>query len=331
MKVHQMLDKRRQYTPHTVGVEVECMYRGELDFGLAHWDKVGDGSLRGDGIEFVLSRPTDRADLAPKLDELYDAIGEIDVYDGERTGIHVHINVLEMEMKHVFNFITLYHLLERPLVSLSGPHREGNLFCLRGCDAEDIYRRVAMSMRGKYDLFDSIMTDEVRYYSLNLKALCEKGTLEFRSMNSPCDRDKLEEWIDILLELKEAAKTFDSPSEIVGSFSQLDLVPFVKKVSPLLYKAVDVSSYIKSVIEDMRNVQEYAFSKISRDFLEGGVDNEDEEDYNQVPPAEQPRDRDIRVEGVKWDIDKVNINKPIVWEEEEADEEEEDEEDYDED
>ena len=102
------------HTKGEVGLEIEMEGTNlHIDEDLGFWRGEADGSLRGDeSIEYVLRKPVPRNQVAKALDELYVALREqeatIDMT--HRTSVHVHINVQQLEVNEVYNFICLYLL-----------------------------------------------------------------------------------------------------------------------------------------------------------------------------------------------------------------------------
>src|SRR3546814_10984266 len=65
----------------------------------------------------------------------------------------------------------------------------------------------------------SLHSDNLRYASMNVKALGDYGSLEFRAMRGTRDMDLIYSWAENLLHLREFAKQFDNPAEIADTFS----------------------------------------------------------------------------------------------------------------
>ena len=95
-----------------------------------------DGSLRGEALEYVFKKPEsiERADKLVKMLCLKLNTKTSEARITERCGIHVHVNVQNLDVKEMWNFVTLYYLYEEVLVRYCGKEREGSLFCLRAKD-----------------------------------------------------------------------------------------------------------------------------------------------------------------------------------------------------
>ena len=183
------------------------------------WREEDDGSLRGDGVEYVLRRPCSRDKVDSVLEELSDHFEarnwEID--DSDRCGVHVHINCQDLEVTQVFNFIVLYLIVEDALTRYCGEDREGNLFCLRARDAAVIIDLVGQAM--KDDDLRSFNDQGMRYSSMNLASLGKYGSLEFRALKTPTNLMEIRTWVQMLLAVKDASLKYEMPSQILNDLS----------------------------------------------------------------------------------------------------------------
>jgi hypothetical protein len=206
-----------------VGVEIEIEGRHlRALHDLTGWRTEGDGSLRGDeSIELVLRKPCKRENIARYLKRVSDAAQKpgVIVEDSGRAGVHVHLNVQELDITQVYNVLCAYMIFEDALIEYCGADRVGNLFCLRVRDADyllDLLRDAVVEKN-----FHVLQDDVVRYASVNVCALSRYGSLEFRAMRSTTDHEKIQNWINMLLSIRDWAVTFNNPQEIVESFSLL--------------------------------------------------------------------------------------------------------------
>lgn len=213
-----------------VGIEVE-MEGINLPDAPMGWRRDDDGSLKGaENAEYVMRKPVPADQLRPLLERLTKALNrnEAEVVDTVRAGIHVHINVQELNELEVFNYATLYMIFEPLLIKYCGKGREGNLFCLRVQDAPWIVTALQVAaMRRRYL---QLIDDNLRYSSMNVKALGQYGSLEFRAMRSTTDVDRIVNWADLLLRLREASKKFTDPKDIINSMSVDGVGAFIHKV-----------------------------------------------------------------------------------------------------
>lgn len=269
-------------TKGDVGVEIEVEGKSLPKAFDRYWRVEADGSLRGeDNAEYVLEKPMTLRQVKLALSHLnmqYKKNNSV-VDDTVRAGVHVHINVQQLNIVELYNFMTLYLTLEELLVKFCGPYREGNLFCLRACDAEWLLFRLSEAARTRQ--FRRILTDDnLRYGSMNVKALGTYGSLEFRAMRGTRDLNLIHKWANILVDLREAAKKFTDPKDIINSYSEGDYVAFLNKClgeHVELFKNYD--NVPKMLNDGMRRAQDIAFCCDWQQFFQEEI----------VPPVPAPR------------------------------------------
>ena len=256
----------RLFTEGDVGIEVE-VEGYNLPVTQKYWKMEDDGSLRGESKEYVLKKPMplSQARLALKyLGVMYNKHGSV-VHDSVRAGVHVHINVQKLNIVELYNFMTVYIILENLLTKYCGESREGNLFCLRTGDAEYLLYQLVEVARSRR--FKALVTDDLRYASMNVKALGTYGSLEFRAMRGTRDLDAIYIWTEVLLNLREVAKTFQSPCEVVSNFSEGSAQAFVDRC---LGKHTGLftahTGWEKDVVAGMRRAQDIAFATDWEEF-----------------------------------------------------------------
>jgi hypothetical protein len=187
-----------------------------------------DGSLRGESIELVLKAPAPRHLVPVRLKKMKEMVEGCVIKDTGRAGIHIHVNIQELTPREYTQFLVLYLIFEEVLVDWCGNDRVGNLFCLRASDANyglQIIRSIIQSWA-----FRDLDTDNIRYASVNLKATATYGSIEFRALRSTVDTDVIQTWVDILLNLKDEAKKYESPPDIVEELSVLGVEGFFNKI-----------------------------------------------------------------------------------------------------
>jgi len=212
-----------------VGIEVE-VEGSNLPSQIPGWRTTSDGSLRGESHEYVLEHPVERSEVDKVLNALALAYKKRKtvVNDSDRAGIHVHVNMQDYTITKTFNTIILYLLFEDIYSHYCGPSREGNLFCLRIRDAEYLLELLETSVATNN--FDILNTDDIRYASINLKALAVYGSLEFRTLRGTADTKRIANWVDMLLLLKDRAMMFDNPLTILDKLSEEGTGPFAHRI-----------------------------------------------------------------------------------------------------
>ena len=211
-----------------MGVEVELENINPSRNGSLppSWRTVGDGSLRGDGMEFVLREPMFGQDLVEALQGLYEHLGkkQKNFRISERTGIHLHMDMRECSMEEVRKFLLVYTVMERLLFKYSGITREQSIFCIPIHKSEyylDMYHM--LGQRGS--TVHSFLQRYHRYASLNLNALLRFGSVEFRHMPTSSDVGEIIRWINVV----QSIKKFTSSTSLTG----LSLLARIEKYDPV--------------------------------------------------------------------------------------------------
>lgn len=221
--------KQQLKTSGDLGVEIE-VEGVNLPDAPPGWRREEDGSLRGiENAEYVFRKPATLAKAQEALLALDAAYKECKtkVDDSVRAGIHVHVNVQDLSLIELFNFVTIYLVLEEILVDHCGEGRQGNLFCLRAMDAGYLIHTLRKVVAKKS--FRELGIDDLRYSSMNVKALTTYGSLEFRAMRGTADMERVFNWAKLLLNLREVAKTFHDPKAVIQGFSEGEARGFVER------------------------------------------------------------------------------------------------------
>lgn len=210
---------RVRNTAGDVGIEVE-VEGTNLPHIDEYWNVTHDGSLRGEALEYVFKRPLELSKAKEALDYLGHHLSKkgVSVLDSGRCGVHVHVNCQKLNIVELYNFFTLNFILEDLLTAFCGESRVGNLFCLRAKDAEYLIEQLSTAAETK-DFRPIFASDDLRYAAMNVKSLPQYGSLEFRAMRGTTDPDLIYKWASILVHLREVAKTYPHPAEIVMEMS----------------------------------------------------------------------------------------------------------------
>lgn len=196
-----------------LGVEVE-VEGNNLPHLNNDWRTERDHSLRGESNEYVMREPRSLEDTHTCLQNLEKALkdNKATFNNSVRAGVHVHVNVQDLDIVEMYNMMTIYYIVEEILVNYCGCTREGNLFCLRATDAEyqiDVVEK-AISSKSLKPMSD----DTIRYSALNLCSLAKYGSLEFRAMRSTKDFNVLRTWCDMVAHLYDLCAEYESPQEV---------------------------------------------------------------------------------------------------------------------
>lgn len=217
-----------------IGIEIEAEGKNLFSTPIQYWNAVSDGSLRAvdnhPPLEYVLRSPIERKEVMLALKYLSNQLkhNKSELMMSHRCSVHVHVNIQQMPMQHLINFMSLYFILEDVLVEWSGPERKGNLFCLRAKDADWQIELLTKSI--KQDAWPHAFDQEYRYSAMNCASMGNHGSLEFRSMRGNVDIEHINNWVIMLTSIKDAACSVKNPASLSRMFQSLGPRPFLMKV-----------------------------------------------------------------------------------------------------
>lgn len=250
--------------PGEVGIEIEVEGDGLYKGKMVYWKAIRDGSLRGkDNAEYVLSAPVKRKDVTKVLQYFRKTmIKNLCVLDlsSQRTSVHVHINVQDIDFTQIINYFCLYSIFEDALVKWCGANREGNLFCLRLKDASYLIDHVAnIVATGSWYGFGS---NDIRYASINMAAIHKYGSMEFRAMRGTVDIGIINTWVCMLLQLKDKACLFNNAKSIIEQLSHGGELAFLEDIMGRYAKKIMFPGIALSIRDGFRRIQEIAYIPI---------------------------------------------------------------------
>ncbi len=255
-------------SPDVFGVEVELEGKHVSLAGddvMKYWSKHQDGSLRAhnlgdDCIEYVSIRPLNMVQTQKSIEVLFEYLNsqDVTVYDSYRTSIHVHVNFGMETFRTIYNFMTLSLILDELLVSQNGEHRIGNNFCLRARDAMGQLVTLCKSINSGRDFF--YVNNNDRYSSINFVSLLKFGSIEFRSLECTTHEGRVMHWIGTLQRIKERARKYKNPTEVIQQFSMMDAEEFLMDVlGPYAMKYLPVEGRDSMLQNGVRIAQDLAF------------------------------------------------------------------------
>lgn len=244
-----------------IGVEIE-VEGDNLPVMNAFWNNEEDGSLKGGSREYVLKKPSTLAEVKSALNALDKAYidNESEVLDSIRAGVHIHINCQQLSMTQLYNFMTTYLILENVLVKWCGDFRQGNLFCLRASDAEYAISEIINAANDAKKIYSRrFHSDNLRYASMNIKALGDYGSLEFRAMRGTRDLDLIYKWAETLLHIRDYSCNFENPQIVLEHFSIIGAEKFFEEALGNNNPMFKCDDFAKKIWEGMRNAQDIAY------------------------------------------------------------------------
>lgn len=168
-----------------------------------------DNSLRNNGLEFK-TRPMPFEKHLEAFTLLHSTLKLGKDPFSERTSIHVHVNVREMEINQVRQLILSYALLEPLFFDFVGEVRKNSIFCvpLNYTYLPSLYKMSTQSLVDKWH----------KYTAFNILPITSFGTVEFRHMYGTADFEKFTAWLTTLKELY----TFISDNPDFNLISELE-------------------------------------------------------------------------------------------------------------
>lgn len=255
--------------PDVFGLEVELEGKGirlcpqDVD---TFWQKHEDNSLRklkpgDDAVEYVFSQPLRMQLTEEAIGRLFRFLNgpDVQVYESYRTSIHVHINFGVEKFRTIYNFMVISLILDELMVSQNGSHRIGNNFCLRAKDALGQVVAIIQSIQNNNNFF-SMGGNNHRYSSINFNSLLKFGSIEFRSMECTTHEGRVMHWINTLNHMKQSAKRYKNPVEVISEFSKLGPIGFLHSVlGPFALKYQSVDGASEMLRNGMRIAQDLAY------------------------------------------------------------------------
>lgn len=170
-----------------------------------------EGSLRNNGIEYVLAGPKRGKPLSMALAALNRELDKVDGIDYTiRTSVHVHLDFREYQPDDVARFVVAYAIVERLLMNYVGVARANNNFCLPTYDCKDFNRWVLRLLSDG----SLPVNDTHRYLGLNLVALKTFGSVEIRWHGGTHDKNAIRRWINILFKVLAFSETLTSAAKL---------------------------------------------------------------------------------------------------------------------
>lgn len=188
----------------TKGIKEDCeLLRHTHDYSLR-------GALCG---ELLFDCPLKGGDVVTALTALETYVLKYETVPirSSRTSTHVHIDVRDLSIDQLRNFIIVYLSTERLLSTYCGKAREENIFCVPIYKSSKLVKSLSLLFEeseiglNRMTNLLGAFSDSIRYGALNFNSLWKHGTLEFRMLRGEYEANKIIEWINILLSIKKYA------------------------------------------------------------------------------------------------------------------------------
>lgn len=229
MKIYQIVGwNTPSFEGPVFGVEVELEGKNIPDKSrmmraLPYWKVETDGSLRGESCEFIMREPFTSDDTKQAIIRLRELLEKKETVCqfSNRTSVHVHLNVADLDIQTLSNIIYIYYLFEDVLLRYCGIDRYDNRFCLSVRRADGLIQELRKKMN-QHGLI-GFRQDTYKYAALNLAPVITQGSIEFRGMRGTLDSEVLNPWIDVIENIYEAAFRFKNPQEIFNKVNGIGI------------------------------------------------------------------------------------------------------------
>jgi len=250
---------------NVIGLEVEMEGEGLMGLNTPAWRKDGDGSLRGHGVEFILDHPLSEKDAYEAVDALYQGFKRADkIKPSNRCGVHVHVNCQWLEIEQVFNYITLYLILEDLILKWCGEDREGNLFCLRAKDAEWLLYSLIGDKRDVGIFSETTNRRMYKYASINIAAIHYYGSLEFRALRTPSSPKPVKDFISLLLRIREKALDVREGKDFISACSARGETEWAREILGPHFNMLRCGDMDHMIMEGIRRIQALAYTPLKK-------------------------------------------------------------------
>ena len=186
-----------------LGIEVEVEGGSRLANIHRYWCVEEDSSLRDDGREIVLRCPLRGDDLMQALDELK-GIMTNRLRVSHRCSVHVHIDVRGRTHEQISSLILAYAATEAALFTPAGKSRYSNIYCPGLTSCYSLVSELRHAVRDM-DNLRSVVNCYSKYTAMNLRAIRNQGSIEFRMHEGTKDADVVKEWALRLMHFADTA------------------------------------------------------------------------------------------------------------------------------
>lgn len=211
-----------------IELELEGFDVSMEDIGLDYWNAIYDGSLRNNGIEFVLKRPENGKRILAALAELGAFLSEHTPEVSHRCSAHFHVDVRDLTIAETKKFFWLLTIFEPSLYAAGSKNRYSNIYCPGLTHAtEQVHAAALLFLDGRTMQEGSSAWE--KYSGINLNALQRFGSVEVRGHEGTTDINRLSRMAKMLLALKRTAKE-RSEEEIQGCVRPTDALMLLPDV-----------------------------------------------------------------------------------------------------
>lgn len=226
-KSEMIVDDRR------LGIEIEQEYENSnraVTSIVTHptvrklWRTERDGSLRNTGFEFV-STILWPHQVEEALDVVLPAVALGTC--SWRAGIHVHVDVADLDELQLRCMAKLYAMLEHAIFAWEGTNRDQSRFCVPWYTCTAGVRDMFAAISSDSGTISRAFSTFGKYTALNMIPICNQGTVEFRHMQTVADKQSILKYVNLCLGIVQAGK---DKVDVLKMFSTLGVRDFIREI-----------------------------------------------------------------------------------------------------
>lgn len=227
MEIHGKKPRGGRSRPSNLFTLPEGLIGLEYEFekvGQPKWDSTqgvelakyfsahADGSLRDNGIEFVLREPLFGEDLHSAIRAMDEMSRAYRYRASYRTSMHVHLDMERASYPdQILSLATLYAIAEPFMYKFVGQARDCCNYCLPWFRHDQHFNlflngvKMTLGNDGPHVIHKMQSLKEWKYSGLNFFSIGDYGTLEFRHAPVGMEASRVIDWINIIQSLKKYA------------------------------------------------------------------------------------------------------------------------------
>lgn len=195
-----------------IGIELEVEGCTNYDELPSTFKPVTDGSLRNNGIEFILRQPLAGLKLENAIKNLDTFLKETSYTLSERCSTHIHVDVRDMTKEQLINMLCLSIMLEPLMFRVFGNNRTANTFCMATDMGTTNYDNIINLIACKNT---DIRQRYSKYAGIGLYRLPDQGSVEYRMFSPITEYGDYIRVIKLLHAIKDEAMLMTSPNAII--------------------------------------------------------------------------------------------------------------------
>ena len=207
-----------------IGIEIEVEnFDWNTQPSLQNWSFTTDHSLRNNGCELISSIISGRKVYRALHDASeYFTANQPNASFNERCSVHVHVDITDLTVSELKNYVYLTVGIEPLLMKMVAPHRMNNNFCLQVSQASNVIDRLrnlfsSTTVSDFRDRLRRVSPEGFKYSATNFANMARLGTIEYRMHQGTIDKEILLHWVNVLCKIKSLSKQYVSVEDIRSS------------------------------------------------------------------------------------------------------------------